>query len=117
MQVIPLKSKYQMTEADIDQLSRMLAEGFSLQHMAYSFESKITAEQVFTVCGILAREMYDTPLAELCPHLIEERRAMNDGRHDQWKKQKLENSLTDLLKEIQEDLSLYELELVSAARA
>ncbi len=116
MQVIPIKAKYQLTERDIDDLSRMLAEGCSLAHMAYFFENRISPEQLFIAAGILAKEMYEMPLDELCPHLVQERRQMNVGKDAVWKKQKQDVSMLQLLKNVLEDLSLYEVELVASIR-
>lgn len=116
MQVIPLKNKYQLQEQDIDDLSRLLAEGSSLAHMAFFFKDRLTAEQIYIAAGILAREMYDMPLVELCPHLIEERKAMNDGKGSVWQKQKQETNVLSLLKEVIEDLSLYEFELLTRGK-
>jgi hypothetical protein len=116
MQVIPLKIKYQLTEQDIDDLSRMLAEGCSLAHMAYFFENRISPEQLYIAAGILAKEMYEMPLDELCPHIVQERRQMNLGKDASWKKQKQDVSMLQLLKAVIEDLSLYEVELLASIR-
>jgi hypothetical protein len=114
MQVIPLKTKYQLTEKDIDDLSRLMAEGCSLAHMAYFFQGRMTAEQLYIAAGILSKEMYEMPLAELCPHLIQERSEMNTGKGTEWQQQKREVNMLQLLKEVLEDLSLYEMELLSS---
>lgn len=113
MQVIPLKKKYQLTEQDIDDLSRLLAEGASLEHMTFFFQDRLTSEQIYMMAGILANEMYEMPLSELCPHLAEQRRAMNSERNGVWQKHKMSTAIVQLLKEINEDLNYYELELLS----
>lgn len=114
MQVIPLKSKYQLTEKDIDDLSRLIAEGCSLAHMAYFFQGRMSAEQLYIAAGILSKEMYDMPLSELCPHLIQERSEMNISKGSGWQQQKREVNMLQLLKEVLEDLSYYEMELLSS---
>ncbi|AYG47683.1 hypothetical protein DV532_25650 (plasmid) [Pseudomonas sp. Leaf58] len=112
MKIIPLKEKHKLSETDISNLSQWMISGKSLEEMAYSFNDRISVPQIFIAAGILAKEMYDTTLAELCPHLVEERRALSESKHGQWQEKKTENRVLDMLRKLVEDLTLYEYEMI-----
>lgn len=109
MHVIPLKNKYQLNEQDINDLSRLLAEGSSLAHMAYFFQDRMSAEQIYMAAGIIAKEMYEMPLAELCPHLAQERRELNDEKQPQWNRQNQAKKALQYLNSVLEDLNYNEM--------
>lgn len=112
VKIIPLKEKHKLTETDISNLSQWMISGKSLEEMAYSFNDRLSVSQIFIAAGILAKEMYDTSLAELCPNLVEERRALSESKHGQWQEKKTENRVVELLRKLVEDLTLYEYELI-----
>ncbi len=111
MHIIPLKKKFQLTEEDINNLSAWIIEGRSLEEICFHFEGKMNIEQIFMAANVIAREMYDMSLQELCPELISERKELNQERYDLWKSMKKDQGLMSLLKDTMDDLSLYEMEL------
>jgi len=113
VKIIPLKEKHKLTEQDINNLSKWLIDGKSLVEMAYALQNRLTPEQIYVASGHIAREMYETPLAELCPHLVDERKQLNDPKRSQWLEQKNENKVADIFRQLLEDLGLYELELMT----
>jgi hypothetical protein len=120
MQIIPLKNKYGLSEDDINNLSAWIVDGRSLEEICAYFHSneKMNVEQVFIVAGILAREMFDMTLQELSPELVAERRRLSQDKHDEWESKRSSQQLMSMIRDLLEDLSLYEFELqVAAARA
>lgn len=117
MQIIPLKEKLSLGEQDIDDLSRMLAEGCSLAHMAFFFKGRMTSEQIYVAAGIIANVMYELPLQELCPYLVDERRQLNAGKGSDWNKRKIDEGVLETLKQVREDLAFREMELAAELRA
>lgn len=113
MKIIPLKDKHKLNEQDINNLSQWMLDGKGLVEMAYCLSNRLTPEQIYVAAGHIAKEMYDTPLAELCPDLVEERKALNDPKRGRWLEQKNENKVSDMFRQILEDLGLYELELMT----
>jgi hypothetical protein len=116
MQIIPLKTKYQLTEDDINNLSAWMVDGHSLADICGHFEAKLTEEKVFMLAGVIAREMFDMSLQELCPELVAERRRMSSERVPEWQAKKSGQQLTRLVREVLEDLMLLEMELLTVAR-
>jgi hypothetical protein len=112
MKIIPLKEKHKLSEEDINNLSRWMIDGKSLEEMAFYFKGRLTVAQIFIAADILATEMYAMKLADLCPQLIEERRQLNESKRGQWQETKTENRVLDLLRQCVEDLTLYEYELM-----
>lgn len=112
MKIIPLKEKHKLSEEDINNLSRWMIDGKSLEEMAFYFKGRLTVAQIFIAADILATEMYAMKLADLCPQLIEERRQLNESKRGQWRETKTENRVLDLLRQCVEDLTLYEYELM-----
>ena len=114
MQIIPLKTKYQLTEDDINNLSAWMVDGHSLADICAHFEAKLTEEKVFMLAGVIAREMFDMTLQELCPELVAERRRMSSEKIQEWQTKKTGKQLTRLIREVLEDLILFEMELTVA---
>jgi hypothetical protein len=115
MQIIPLKNKYGLSEDDINNLSASIVDGRSLEEICSDFEDKLGIEQIFIVAGVLAREMFDMSLQELSPELIAQRRRLNQDKHDDWESKRNSQHLLGMIRNLMEDLSLYELELQVAA--
>lgn len=119
MQIIPLKNKYGLSEDDINNLSAWIVDGRSLEEICAYFHTndKMNIEQIFIVAGILAREMFDMTLQELSPELVAERRRLSQDKHDEWEAKRNSQLLMSMIREMLEDLSLFEMELqVAAAR-
>lgn len=111
MQLIPLQKKFRLDEDDINNLCAWMIEGRSLEEICIHFDEKMNIEQIFLAATIIAREMYDMSLKELCPDLVAERKEVNQDRYEQWKAKKQDRHLMALLNDIIDDLSLYEMEL------
>jgi hypothetical protein len=116
MQIIPLKTKYQLTEDDINNLSAWMVDGHTLADICAHFEAKLSEEKVFILAGVIAREMFDMSLQELCPELVAERRRMSSERVPEWQAKKTGQQLTRMIRELLEDLMLLEMELLTVAR-
>lgn len=116
MQIIPLKIKYQLTEEDINNLSAWMVDGHSLVEICAHFRDKLSEEKVFMLAGVIAREMFDMTLQELCPELVAERRRMSSEKIPEWQAQKSGKKLGRMIKEVLEDLVLFEMELMTIAR-
>lgn len=118
MQIIPLKNKYGLSEDDINNLSASIVDGRSLEEICADFHDRMNVEQIFIAAGILAREMFDMSLQELSPELIAERRRLSQDKHDEWESKRNSQQLLGMIRNLLEDLSLFELELqVAASRA
>lgn len=115
MQIIPLKNKYGLSEDDINNLSASIVDGRSLEEICAEFQDRMNVEQIFIVAGVLSKEMFDMTLQELSPGLIAERRRMSLERHDEWESKRSSQHLLGMIKNLMEDLSLFELELQVAA--
>jgi hypothetical protein len=113
MQIIPLKNKYGLSEDDINNLSAWIVDGRSLEEICAYFHTndKMNLEQIFIVAGVLAREMFDMSLQELAPELVAERRRMSNDKHDEWESKRNSQQLMSMIRDLQEDLVLYEMEL------
>lgn len=116
MQIIPLKTKYKLTEDDINNLSAWMVDGHTLADICAHFEAKLSEEKVFMLAGVIAREMFDMSLQELCPEMVAERRRMSSERIPEWQAKKTGQQLTRLIREVLEDLMLFEMELLTVAR-
>lgn len=118
MHIIPLKSKYHLNEDDINNLSAWIVDGRSLEEIAAHFHDKMNVEQIFIAAGVVAKEMYDMTLQELCPELIEERRRMSREKYDEWENKRNAQQLMSMIRDLMEDLMLYEMELqIAVSRA
>lgn len=113
MKIIPLKDKHKLTEQDISDLSKWLVDGKSLAEMSYALSNRLSAEQIYVALGHVAREMYDCSVSDLNPDLAAERMQMNDRKRGQWQEQRNENMIVEKFKRLIEDLSLYEMELMT----
>lgn len=116
MQIIPLKAKYHLTDDDINNLSAWIVDGHSLVDICEHFQDKLTPEKIFIVADVIAREMFDLSLQELSPELVAERRRMSVLRYQEWQSKKVGQKLMSLVREVLEDLSLFEMEIMSIAR-
>lgn len=116
MKLIPLKAKYGLSEDDINALCAALVDGRTLEELYFQFSAKLNVEQLFIVAGVVAQEMYECNLNELCPALVEQRRTLNAERYAQWQLRKDSLRLLSGLRDIQEDLSLLEIELKAQVR-
>ncbi|MHD0644561.1 hypothetical protein ACYPKM_02840 [Pseudomonas aeruginosa] len=117
MQLIPLKEKYGLVEDDISRLASFMTDGHSLEEIAFYFQDKLTIKQIFLMAEVIAREMFSMTLRELCPELVEERRSMSQEQHDEWQQKRQNQRILNFVKNVQDDLNHFEMELMLRRRA
>lgn len=110
MKLIPLKKQYSLSEDDINKLGSWMTMGHSLEEICFYFHEKMTVEQLFAVATVIAREMFNMSLNELCPELVAERRALSQEHHEAWQRRRENQKVLSIIKGNLEDITLFEFE-------
>lgn len=112
-QLDQLLLRHEISPSDMDIIASAILEGVGLNETVERLENKLTAEQVYSVASLYAKEEFEDTIGEICPQMMLDRLELQAGKRDDIELKKRINQELKRFSAIEDDLLMLEAEIAA----